>query len=151
MSEKYSNGKIYCIKSPNTDKYYIGSTCQELDDRFYGHLKCYKYYIIDKNKAYVTSYEILKYESSYIELIELYSCSSKAELEKREGEIMIQHKPNIVNNHISGRGKKEVNRAYHESHKEQSKQYYQINKEKILNYQKQYYKSNKSNKLIQII
>jgi hypothetical protein len=34
---KYENGKIYTIRSPHTDKYYIGSTIASLKKHFYQH------------------------------------------------------------------------------------------------------------------
>ena len=38
----YANGKIYTIRSHQTDKYYIGSTTQPLSKRFYQHKQLYK-------------------------------------------------------------------------------------------------------------
>ena len=39
---KYAQGKIYAIRSPSTDKIYIGSTCDTLAKRLYGHRVHYK-------------------------------------------------------------------------------------------------------------
>ena len=54
---KYNNGKIYTIRSPNTDKYYIGSTCNTLTNRFMSHKspsnKCESKEIIDLGEAYI--------------------------------------------------------------------------------------------------
>ena len=35
----YQNGKIYAIRSPNCEKYYIGSTTNTLEKRFHEHQK----------------------------------------------------------------------------------------------------------------
>jgi hypothetical protein len=63
----YQNGKIYTIRSPNTDKFYIGSTTQPLFKRFYSH-KCIHNSTCSK--------EIFQCGDAYIELLEDYKCSS---------------------------------------------------------------------------
>lgn len=103
---KYSNGKIYVIKSQKTDKYYIGSTYLSLSKRLYEHRKSKKQYEIKLTK-YMSSFKILDYDDHYIELLENYACNSKKELERREGELIKQHKLNIVNMVIAGRTMKE--------------------------------------------
>jgi len=107
--EDYSKGKIYIIKSPNTEKVYIGSTIQPLNERFSKHL--YSYKTISKNGE--TSRQIIEYGDAYIELIEEYPCENVEQLRKREGEIA-KSTENIVNRLIAGRTKKE----YYEEHKE---------------------------------
>jgi hypothetical protein len=93
----YKNGKTYAIRSKQTPMYYIGSTTQTLEKRFNTH----------KNKSKIglgcSSDLILKYEDAYIEIIELYPCNNKAELNKREGELIRLHKDTIVNKVIAGR------------------------------------------------
>jgi len=76
----YKYGKIYCIRSHQTEKIYIGSTTQPLADRFSDHNCKFK-----KGKEN-SSKEILQFPDSYIELIELVPCSSREELNKKEGE-----------------------------------------------------------------
>lgn len=73
-------GYIYKIKSPNTDKEYIGSTTGCYKSRFVVH-KCYskKSYPSNKNRTY-TSGEIFKYGDAYIELIEEVEVNTKNEL-----------------------------------------------------------------------
>ena len=78
----YSNGKIYCIRSHQTDDIYIGSTIQPLSHRMGNHKKTYKQWLNGKSN-YVTSYEIMKYDDYYIELIEKYPCKDKMELERK--------------------------------------------------------------------
>ena len=83
----FDKGKIYSIRSNQTGKVYIGSTYNELPKRLHQHRKEYKCYLRGK-KSYITSYEIIKYDDHYIELVENYSCKDRNELMRREGEIM---------------------------------------------------------------
>ena len=120
----YQNGKLYTIRSHQTDKVYVGSTVQELSVRMGGHRMDFKNY----NKGgthYVSSFELLKYNDAYIELIELYPCNSKTELGRGEGVYIRQM--DCVNKRIAGRSKAE---------------YYQDNREKILEHRKQHYQNN---------
>lgn len=103
---KYHNGKIYTIRSHQTDKYYIGSTCDALHKRFYQHKQDLK----RSNKGthhLVSSYEILKFNDCYIELLENFKCESKNELTKREGELIRLNRANAVNIRIDGQTKLE--------------------------------------------
>jgi hypothetical protein len=130
----YQNGKIYSIRSPNTEKYYIGSTIQNLSMRMALHRTL-------KNPT--SSKEIINSGGAYIELIENFPCNNKEELLKREGELIRQFKDNIVNKGIAGRTKKEYMKEYNEDNKEQiniyQKKYFEDNKDKI--------KINKSKKI----
>ena len=129
MPINYQNSKIYTIRSHQTDKIYIGSTCNELRKRLYQHKQDYKRFL--KNKYHiVSSFEILKYDDCFIELYEKYPCSDKMELHKREGEII--RSLDCVNKLIPARTKKEG-----------KKEYYQKNKEKVLKRQKEYYEKKK--------
>ncbi len=119
-TNKYINGKIYSLRSHQTDKIYIGSTIQPLYKRFYEH----------KNKK---QNELANYDDVYIELIEEYKCKNRMELERKEGEHIRAN--DCVNKLIAGRTQKQ----YYIDNKEKSKQYYIDNKEK----QKQYYIDNK--------
>ena len=92
----YENGKIYIIKSKETDKVYIGSTCNTLKNRFCSHKSEYKRLLRGEKFGNSTSHEILKYSDSYIELIEDYPCKTKRELLDREGEV-IRNTHNCVN------------------------------------------------------
>jgi len=109
---KYHNGKIYTIRSPHTDKYYIGSTCNTLSKRFSQH-----------NCQFSSSKIIIDYGDAYIELLENFKCENKNELNKREGELIRLHKENIVNYLIAGRSQKDYNND---------------NKETINNYRRNY-------------
>ena len=126
MPVNYQGGKIYTIRAPETDKYYIGSTVDSLPKRFYAHKASFARYQNGKMNK-VTSFQILELEGAYIELLELYPCNSKAELERREGELIREHKDNCVNRNIAGRTRKE----YREANKDKIKQHYEVNKETI--------------------
>ena len=163
----YQQGKIYCIRSHQTDDIYIGSTSKKyLSQRFAQHKSDYKYYLKTK-KHYITSYKILEYEDAYIELIENYPCNSKEELTREEGKY--QRDMDCVNKQIAGRtneewcknnkehlseqnkqyynnNKEEIakkNKVWRENNKEQQKQYRENNKEQKAEYQKQYFLDNK--------
>ena len=124
----YQNGKIYTIRSYQTDNVYYGSTTQPLSKRLSTHKRHCKLWQ-NKKYCYVTSFEIVKYTDCYIELVENYPCNSKAELEKREGECIRSNE--CVNKCIPGRSSKQ----YHEDNKDKmhirQKQYRENNKEKI--------------------
>ncbi len=134
----YNNGKIYTIRSHQTDKFYIGSTCSTLTKRLSKHKWNYKRGILTS-----TSRDIVKYDDCYIELLEAYECKNKNELRKREGELIRQYKDMVVNCKIDGRTPKQ----YYIDNKEQlqlnNKHYRVDNKEKLQEYHKQYYKDNR--------
>ena len=69
---KYQGGKIYTIRSPHTDKYYIGSTVEKyLSSRLNGHNASYKRFLNDAHGK-ITSFEIIELGDAYIELLELF-------------------------------------------------------------------------------
>ena len=100
----YENGKIYCLRSHQTDDVYYGSTTQKLAVRKGGHKGSYKRWVAGKGK-YMTSFELLKYDDCYIELVELYPCKCREELGRREGEIIRDNE--CINKNITGRTAKE--------------------------------------------
>ena len=107
---RYQNGKIYAIKSPETKMVYIGSTCGNLRNRLSKHKSNLKSYL-NGNYCYTTSYEIVKYNNSYIELLENHSCNTKEELNRREGQIM-RATENCVNKYIIGRRTEEYKQQF---------------------------------------
>lgn len=117
----YQKGKIYAIRSHQTDKVYIGSTTQVLSARLGSHVREKKYYE-DGIINYITSFEMLEFDDYYIELLELCPCDSKEELHKREGEI-IRTTPNCVNKYIPGRTNKQWKIDNKDILKEKRKQY----------------------------
>lgn len=139
---KYNNGKIYTIRSYKTDLYYIGSTTQPLYKRLYEHRKA----ILSRNdgkRGYTSSEEILKFDDHYIELLEEFKCENKMQLEKREGELIREHKNNCVNKNIMGRTEKEWREDNKDILKDKRKHYYEDNKDIIREKHKQYNEDNK--------
>ena len=83
----YSNGKIYTIRNRDDNtKIYVGSTTQPLYKRFYKHKENSKMERCMKMKLYVEVNG--DWTNWYIELYENYSCNSREELNKREGEVI---------------------------------------------------------------
>jgi hypothetical protein len=114
MPPNFQNGKIYAIRSHQTDKIYIGSTTQPLSVRFGGH-----------KRTPCSSREILQFDDCYIELLEEFPCENKMQLTKREG--LLIRSMDCVNKQIPNRTKAE---------------HYQDNKEHFLQYKHQYYVDN---------
>jgi hypothetical protein len=123
----YNRGQIYAIRSNQTDKIYIGSTIQRLSERKGQHKEKYLRYL-NGNHHYVSSFDILKYDDWYIELLENYPCNSKEELLKREGEL-IRDNNNCINRCIAGRSMK----VWYQQNREE-----QLKKMKIRREQKKY-------------
>jgi len=101
---KYKNGKIYSIRSYQTDMIYIGSTTQDLCVRMAEHRRKYKRYLNGKSN-YISSFDILKRGDAYIELIQAIPCNNVLELRKYEGNYI--RSMDCVNKVIPGRTKKE--------------------------------------------
>ena len=142
MPVDYQGGKIYTIRAPATDKYYIGSTTQTLPKRLYKHrnnLKCYQ------NGKYpnITSFQILELEGAYIELLETYPCNSRAELERREGQLIREHRDNCVNRIVVGRTVKEYREENKEEINAKLREYREANKETIKAKHREYHAANK--------
>lgn len=111
----YLNGKIYTIRSYQTDMFYIGSTTAPLTKRFSQHNCNY-----NKNK-HSNIIEIFKHGDAYIELLEEFPCKNKNELNKREGELIRQHKNNCVNIQIPCRTPYEQQKEWAEKNKDECK------------------------------
>lgn len=155
MPPNYANSKIYSIRSHQTNMIYIGSTTQSLAVRMAGHRAKYKSFLNGKANN-LSSFEIIKYDDAYIEMVEEYPCQNKMELERREGQI-IRITENCINRIIVGRTRKEyyqdnadrikdktklwcVNNA--DRAKARRKQYYQDNQDELKTKHKQYYIDN---------
>jgi hypothetical protein len=128
-------GYVYVIRSHQTEDVYYGSTETTLAirmDKHKGHYKCW----LNEKFHYITSFEILKYEDAYIELIEEVHYENELELIAREGHHI---RNNIcVNKQIPNRTVKEWRSNYYQEHKEEQRQYQLDNKVKIKDYLKQY-------------
>ena len=126
-SNKYQKSLIYTIRSySNENLIYVGSTCNSLTRRLSQHKSNFKRYYNNGIGNYVTSFEIVKFPDCYIELLENFPCNNKTELNAREGFHI--RKMNCVNKQVAGRSNKE---------------YYENNKDKVLEKQKEYRENNK--------
>ena len=111
----YQNGKIYKLVSDNSDKVYYGSTTKKLYDRKAGHMYCYRKYLEGDKSRPCSSFEVIKEGDLRIVLLENYPCEDKSQLIEREM-LYIKNNP-CVNKKIPTRTKK---------------QWYEDNKEKLL-------------------
>lgn len=138
----YSKGKIY--KIVGGDECYVGSTTKSLAKRFSSHKK-------DKDTTAKLLFDKYGVENCQIELIELFPCETRIELNKQEGVWITQLKS--VNRCIAGRTYKETQRAnylahiderkaYRDAHKEEKKEYHkayrEANRDKIVAYLREY-------------
>ncbi len=119
MNTNYQSAKIYKIVDNTSNAIYIGSTFKTLQQRMKIHEAHYKLFKEGKMN-YVTSFKILENNNYKIELVKLFPCDNKKELELQEGKIIKEYKNNnlnIVNRCVVG-----------QTHKESMSQYYQNNK-----------------------
>jgi group I intron endonuclease len=133
----YSKGLIYAIYCSLNEDFYIGSTTN-LNNRWYEHKKS-----IHKNKLTKLYQSMKEYgvDNFKIELIEYYPCNSKKELERREGEIQRERKPNL-NMNIACRTIKEWREDNIDKIQSKQKQYYKDNIETIKIMKQKYQKEN---------
>ena len=139
VNEKsYQKACIYKIWSLETDKIYIGSTC-DMIKRWSSHKANYKSW--KKEKGLFCSsfnlFDLVGIENCKIEWIKDFPCNSKKELNKEEGRIQRLHKDIIVNKDIAGRTMKEYRQDNKQEIKENNKKYKQDHKEEIKEYKKQ--------------
>jgi hypothetical protein len=125
----YQNGKIYKIVSDNTDKIYIGSTCNPLYKRLWQHKTSYKTF--QKTNKYMSSHEILKFEDCKIILIEDFPCERKEQLIAKERYHIELNKNICVNKVIPTRTNKEYRQQNRDKILEKKKEYYEQNRDKI--------------------
>jgi len=126
----YSQGKIYKIVSPNHEKIYIGSTCLTLERRFSLH----------KSKHQCCSTEIIDAGDARIELIELFPCLDRAQLEDREGEVQLMDWDGCVNDRVAGAYRRAGGKKAYD--KVKNKEYREENAEKIKAQKKAHYEAN---------
>jgi hypothetical protein len=147
ITNKYSKGKIYKVFNTINDEIYVGSTVQSLSDRLIKHKDD-----VRANKEYQTTICKLMTElgqdNFFIELIEDYPCTSRQELNAREGFWIKQI--GTVNKCIMGRTKAEHFQDNKDKTKEKraeyKKQYMIENKDKIVEQRKEYYERTKEQK-----
>ena len=152
INNMYHQGKIYKLVSNDTDDIYIGSTCDNLSKRLYGHKSAYKRWL--KGEAhYVSSFEIVKYSDCKIILIEEFSCKNKDQLHRKEREyiesaVCVNKIKRVI---VSEDERKELvkanNREYHETNKERlnakHREYHETNKERLNAKHREYKDNNK--------
>ena len=131
---EYKNGKIYAIVSDQTDKIYIGSTCNYLSSRFYDH---------KRTNIKITSKQILAYNDCRIELIENYPCKTKKELLEREAHYIRINKDKCVNICIPLRTHKEYNEDNKEKRKLKNKEWRKNNEDELKKKKAEYYTKKK--------
>ena len=114
----YANAKIYAVRSPHTDKVYIGATTTNLNERMIVHRSRFK-----RDQAQCRAKEIFECGDAYMELIEEYPCLTRAQLSVREAAIL-DSQPTAVNKNRPGRSRdqwlvdnKEKVRAYAKAYK----------------------------------
>lgn len=144
---KYQRGKIYKIVSFQTEKVYVGSTCEPyLSNRLSKHRSNYRDYKNEKSYSrYMTSFDLLQFDDIQIILLENYPCNDKYELESRERHWIEQL--DCVNKFIPTRGAQERQNEYRKNNKDRiskkSKEYREKNREIIRQQKKESYQKNR--------
>ena len=151
MPIDYTHSKIYKIIDNTNGNIYIGSTTQSLSQRLGAHTREYKRYCNGKSK-FLSSFDIIKNMSYEIILIEEVNCNNKEQLHKIEREHIEANE--CINLRIPTRTKKEYYNANREEIIEKQKEYYKanieaikeyrdVNRDKIKEYSKEYRDANK--------
>ena len=140
MPVDYSKGQIYTIRSHQTDAIYIGSTCAPLHKRLSGHKSNYKTWKEGKYD-YITSFEIMKYDDAYVELLEDFPCDSKKKLDRREGQLI--RSMACVNKNVAGRTVAEYREENKEQAAEMGRKWREGNKEHVVESWRAYSLANK--------
>lgn len=142
MVNRYEKGKIYKITCDDNELVYYGSTCMPLSKRLSQHKYNYKCFLKGKYKK-ITSFDIVKYSTCKIELVEDFKCKTKLELETRERHFIENNE--CVNKYIPGQNREkdinEYNRNWYKRNLEHCREYSKKNypkyKEKISKKRKQ--------------
>jgi hypothetical protein len=125
---KYADGKIYKLVAPGTLDCYIGSTCGKLQQRLWHHTHAYN------NKGTQTqcsSYKLYDFcKDVSIQLVEVFPCASKAELEVRE-RYWIEQTPTSLNKNLPGQSWQERWEKNREHNIAKHKEWIAANHEKI--------------------
>jgi len=142
-SKNFENPKIYALSSPHTNLLYIGSTCMSLGLRLRNHQQLYNQYIKGSTNRKCSAFKLfdLGFEDVRIETIDDCEdiCCKKALLKKER--FWIENN-NCVNKNIPSRTALESSKAHYYNHIEEKKQYYIDNREKRIQYAKNYIKAN---------
>jgi len=142
-SKEFKNPKIYALSSPHTNLLYIGSTCMSLGLRLRNHQELYKQFIKGSHNRKCSAFKLfeLGFDDVRIETIDECEdiCCKKALLKKER--FWIENN-NCVNKNIPSRTALESSKAHYYNHIEEKKQYYIDNREKRIQYAKDYIKAN---------
>jgi hypothetical protein len=139
MPIDYSKSKIYKLTTPHDETMvYYGSTVNPLYKRKSQHKDKFK-----NNELKGSSFKIFELgeDDVIITLVENVNCNSKEELHQRERHYIENN--DCVNKQIPGRTKKEYYDTNKQQLLEQKKEYYEINKDIIRDKGKQYRENNK--------
>ena len=151
-TNKYQQGKIYCIRNTINDMIYIGSTCQKLSQRMTNHRSDMNKPTHQNMKLYKAMNELGK-ENFYIQLVEDYPCENIEQLLKRETELMLEHKADL-NKNKNGRTVLERYKEYKQTHeeeiKESNKKYREANKETLKQKKREDYIKNREHRIQQV-
>ena len=143
-SRNYQNAKVYSIRNWVDGDIYVGSTVQPLSKRFEKHRSNCKSED-KKNRPLYYKMNELGVENFYIELIEKVECNDIHELRQKEGEWIRQI--GNLNYQIAGRTLKEKNATYYQNNREKcaqmNKDWKDRNKEHHTQVSAQYYQDNK--------
>lgn len=144
-NKSYENGKIYKIWSLDTDKIYIGSTCDTLSNRFSKHKSKYKSWKNEGGQfcSIFNLFDLVGVDNCKIDIEHNFACNNKTELNKEEGRLQRLYKDMIVNKVQAGRTMKEYRQEHKEEAKEYNKQYRQDHKEEIAEKAKEYRQNHK--------
>ena len=129
----YSKGKIYKILDSIDDEIYVGPPIKALSQIMAHHRLSLKQRPHIKLHTHMIELGI---EHFYIELIENFPCNDVYELKAREGHYIRQF--GTLNMLIAGRTYKEWAETHKEHIKHIKQQYYEDNKQNVLNRCKQY-------------
>jgi hypothetical protein len=135
---KYQSGKIYEMLGGRLR--YVGSTIQNLKERFIQHKTDYKNWKEGK-KNYISSFDLFELGDVEIRLLEEYPCEDKQSLHARERYWIEQEV--CVNKFVPGRSKEEWIETNREALAQYSKEYREVNREVISQQKKAYCEANR--------
>lgn len=133
----YKDGKIYRLICNITGLIYYGSTTKTLNERKTGHKADYNRFL-NGNSDYYTSFKIIENDDYKIELVELFPCNDRKELETREG-FYIKNSE-CINKITVTQTRKEYRELHKNEIKEYRKIYYEDNKDKLNSQKRDYMK-----------
>ena len=140
MSQDFIKAKIYKITNDYNDDVYVGSTCDTLVKRFNTHKR---HSIFEKRKKgpLHTLMNEIGFDRFRIELVEDFPCNDKYQLRQRESKYI--REIGTLNKRIEDRDLKEYYQDNKEKIIEKSRKYYNENRDTILIKDKEYREKNK--------